>query len=104
MRPTRTETRALFLVLAILYVILGLLPVGCARTSIETPDGFRYLGEKNVKIDKMKVQKWHPNGQPAMLLEAEGLSSDPTAVNAGTVEAITGTIGKALDKVPAAPR
>ncbi len=95
---TKTLTRCLFGSLTLICML------GCARTSIETPDGFRYLGEKNVKIDKMKVQKWHPNGQPAMLLEAEGLSSDPTAVNAGTVEAITGTIGKALDKVPAAPR
>jgi hypothetical protein len=90
----KTMNRCLFGSLTLLCLI------GCARTSIETPDGFRYLGEKNVSIDKMHVRKWHANGQPALDFEAEGISSDPTAVNNGTVQAILGTVGKAIDKVP----
>jgi hypothetical protein len=79
--------------------MLALTLIGCAETSISTPDGLRYVGQKAVSADEIKVKKWHPNGQPALEFEAKGLTSDPTAVNAGTAS----LINKALDKVPSVP-
>lgn len=87
------------LVLIILAAMLTLAP-GCAETKIRTPDGFEYMGQKNVKIDEIEVEKFYPDGKPMMRFKAKGVTSDPTAVNEGTVRAITGPVEKALNKVP----
>ena len=99
MRPSHPVPRATFLLLAMLFTLLGVLPVGCAETKIRTPDGFEYMGQKNVSIDSITVKKFYPDGKPMLEFEAHGVTSDPTAVNAGTV----GVSNKALDKVPSAP-
>ena len=102
MRPTHAVTRATFLLVCILFAMLGVLPVGCARTSLRTPDGLEYLGEKNVSAELIRVKKFYPDGKPMLDVEIKGLTSDPTAVNQGTVQAILGTTGAALGTVNSA--
>lgn len=92
-------------VVLLLLLLLTALLCGCARTSLRTPDGLEYLGEKNVSAELIRVKKFYPDGKPMLDVEIKGLTSDPTAVNQGTVQAVMGTVGAALNKVPdATPR
>jgi hypothetical protein len=77
--PASTHPRFPFVPLALLVLLFLIALAGCARTSLRTPDGLEYLGEKNVSAELIRVKKFHPNGSPMLDVEIRGLTSDPTA-------------------------
>ena len=90
---------ALYLVLGLVLAAMGVCFGGCASTSVRYGP-FAYQSDKNVSAQNVTYTR---NADGSESFHADSLGGDPTAVNAGTVQAILAgmSIGRSLAPLPA---
>lgn len=83
-------------IVVIVCLCVAFLAGGCASTTIERPDGFRYASTKDVAIGHLKVQEFYPDGKPKLVLDLDNGTGNASAVNERTFS----TIDKAIERIP----